>query len=256
MAVPVNKNSKSSDLASTHDLLPSNSTTLAVVPARGGSKGIPGKNVALVAGLPLIVHTLRSAAAARRIDRLIVSTDAEPIAQVARAAGAEVPFLRPAELARDDTPGCAPVIHALEWLEEQEGYRPDYVLLLQPTSPLRSGADIDAAIALAQSRNAERVVSVTAAATHPFWIKRVDADGALVPFCPDEVPSRRQDLPPAYALNGAIYLARAATLRAGGSFSGSGTLAYVMPVERSLDIDTPWDLKLADLILSQREVRS
>jgi CMP-N,N'-diacetyllegionaminic acid synthase len=226
---------------------------LALIPARGGSKGVPRKNVALVGGKPLLAWTIESALKADCIERVIVSTDDEQIAQVARDLDAEVPFLRPAELARDDTPGIDPLLHAVEWLAAHENYLPEWVILLQPTSPLRTSNDIEEAFALARDRHAEAVVSITSAPVHPFWIKKIDTMGRLSDFvASDKSETRRQDLPPAYAPNGAIYLIRRESLLAARNFFGSQTYAYVMPEERSLDLDTPWDLHLADLILRDK----
>ena len=223
---------------------------LALIPARGGSKGIPRKNIALVGGKPLLAWTIESALKANCIERVIVSTDDEQIAQVARDLGAEVPFLRPAELARDDTPGVDPLLHAVEWLAAHENYFPEWLILLQPTSPLRSSDDIEAAFALALDRHADAVVSTTPACIHPFWTKKIDETGRLSDFvASNKSETRRQDLPPAYAPNGAIYLIRRESLLAARNFFGDQTYAYVMPEERSLDLDTAWDLHLADLIL-------
>jgi len=187
------------------------------------------------------------------VERIIVTTDVEPIAGVARRYGAEVPFLRPRELAQDDTPGIAPVRHAVQWLAEHEDYRPDLVLCLQPTSPLRTAADIQAAIDLARCKQADAVVSVTPAIHHPCWMKLVDEEGRLKDFITPAQPiTCRQELPPVYALNGAIYLARSTVLLERGTWYTERTYAYVMPPERSLDVDTPWDLYLVDLVLRDK----
>jgi CMP-N,N'-diacetyllegionaminic acid synthase len=223
------------------------STVLAVIPARAGSRGVPGKNLRVVAGRPLIAWTIAAARNTPAIDRAIVSTDSSEIADVARAWGAEVPFLRPRELALDDTPGLDPVLHVLETLDRLEAYRPDFVMLLQPTSPLRTAADIESAIGFARA-GADSVVSVSPVAQHPAWMKRV-ADGYLDDWSATDLQSTRQQLEPLFVLNGAIYLARTATLVARRSFYGERTRAYVMPPERSIDIDSPWDLHLADLAL-------
>ncbi len=227
---------------------------LGLIPARGGSKGIPGKNIAPVAGRPLLAWTIEAAHASGRVSRLIVSTDDQSIADVARQYGAEVPFLRPAELAQDDTPGIEPVLHAVRWVEENEGYRPEYVMLLQPTSPFRSSEDILAAVELAQGRQADSVVSVCLAHHHPFWTKSLDGDGRMQEFIKLDRPYlSRQNLPDAYALNGAIYLVRREVLLAQRNFYGNVTYGYVMPAERSIDIDSPWDLYLADLVMKDRD---
>ncbi|UCD38376.1 MAG: acylneuraminate cytidylyltransferase family protein [Fidelibacterota bacterium] len=226
---------------------------LALIPARSGSKSVPDKNIVPVAGRPLLAWTILAAQSARQVQRLVVSTDSGKIADVARKWGAEVPFMRPKELAQDDTPGIDPVLHALQWLQEHETYEPDYLVLLQCTSPLRTGTDIDGAIQLALQHNADAVVSVTVPDQHPYMMKTVREDGGLESFLPhsDEY-TRRQDMPVVYALNGALYLARPRFLIKSHSWYGENTFAYTMPPERSLDIDTPWHQYLADLILRNR----
>jgi CMP-N,N'-diacetyllegionaminic acid synthase len=229
-------------------------TVLGLVLARGGSKGIPRKNLALVGNKPLIAWTAEAASESGVVDRLVLSTDDREIADEGRRIGAEVPFLRPAELATDSSTSIDVNLHAINWLEEHENYRPDYVLLLQPTSPLRTAADIRASVALAVERQADSVVSVSAAHQHPLWMKTLDNEGRLFDLYPQSLtPTRRQDLPPAFALNGAIYLNLRSFLLKARTFVCDHTYAYVMPTERSLDVDTPWDLYLADLILRDRE---
>jgi N-acylneuraminate cytidylyltransferase/CMP-N,N'-diacetyllegionaminic acid synthase len=226
---------------------------LSIIPARGRSKGVPQKNVRLLAGKPLIAWTIETALACHSLHRIIVSTDGKEIARIARDYGAEVPFLRPAELAQDDTPGIVPIFHAIRWLEKHERYRPDYVIALQPTSPLRTAQDIETALKLAKNRHADSVVSVCEAKHHPYWTKRVTSGGKLVDFFPlNSVYTRRQDLPPAHVLNGAIYLARRDVLLQKETWYTDKTYAYVMPLERSLDVDSPSDLYLVDLILRDR----
>ncbi len=221
--------------------------TFALIPARGGSKGIPRKNIKLMAGKPLIAWTIEAALRSSLLRAVVVSTDDPEIADVAKCAGAQVPFMRPAELAQDQTPGIDPVLHALEQLPQF-----DSVLLLQPTSPLRTTDDIDACLRLALARSASSVVSVSEANTHPYWTYRVSVDQALRQFVEVEPIARRQDLPPAFALNGALYFAEVNWLRSSGSLVGAETLAYVMARERSLDLDTPLDWKLAELLLKEQ----
>lgn len=229
--------------------------TLALVVARGGSKSIPRKNLAPLAGKPLIAWTIEAARDCPPVDRIVVSTDDPDIASAARKSGAETPFIRPAELARDDTPSMPVVLHALEWLERHESYLPELVVLLQPTSPLRTAQDVAGAILVAEERAADAVVSVTPAGAHPYLTKRITDDGLLEDFVPHPAVERRQDLEPAYALNGAIYLAHRRQLLEHESFYAGRTYGYVMPAERSIDVDDPWDLRLCELILRDRLAR-
>jgi CMP-N-acetylneuraminic acid synthetase len=221
--------------------------TLALIPARGGSKGIPRKNIKPMAGKPLIAWTIEAALNAQLVDAVVVSTDDAEIAEISRQWKAQIPFMRPPELAQDDTPGIDPVLHALDKLP---GY--DAVLLLQPTSPLRTAADIDACIRLAHSKQAPSVVSVCEPEQHPYWMYKMDPELGLASLI--DVPAfyRRQDLPAVYALNGALYYAHADWLRAHRSFEAENTVGYVMPRERSVDIDTLLDWKIAELLITER----
>jgi CMP-N,N'-diacetyllegionaminic acid synthase len=218
--------------------------TFALIPARGGSKGIPRKNIKLIAGKPLIVWTIEAALRSSLLEAVVVSTDDPEIAEVARRAGAQVPFMRPAELAQDQTPGLDPVLHALDQLAEY-----DSVLLLQPTSPLRTTENIDACLTLAMQRHAPSVVSVSEPDTHPYWIYRLTESQTLERIVDAAPVARRQDLPVVMALNGAMYFADANWLRRNRSLVGAETLGYVMARERSIDLDTPLDWKLAELLL-------
>jgi len=225
---------------------------LALITARGGSKGLPRKNVLDLAGRPLIAWSIKAAQDSASVGRVIVSTDDAEIAQAARDWGAEVPFPRPAGLAADDTPHIQVILHALDWLENHGGGLPDYLLLLQPTSPLRTADDIDQAAALARAKDAEAVVSVCPMEVHPYLARRINPDGTLERFLdPGLAYLPRQALPPLYAPNGAIYLNRCQSLRREQTFFPQGqTYPYIMPIQRSLDIDTAWDLRLARLILA------
>ena len=231
-----------------------NNKVLGIIPARGGSKGLPGKNIRPLHGRPLIAHTIEAALRARLLDHVLVSTDEPQIADVARQWGAEAPFLRPPELAEDETLIYPVLVHATLWLEEQQGYRPDYVMLLQPTSPLRTAEDIDNSIRLALEKDADGVVSLCRAKHHPYWTKSITEEGRIGDFMVLDKPveqayGRRQDLPPAYAINGSIYLVKRDILLERQTFYTEHTYPYVMPVERSLDIDTLWDLQIAELAL-------
>ena len=226
---------------------------LGLIVARGGSKSIPRKNIRPVGGKPLIAYTIEAALASGCLDRVVLSTDDPEIAEVAKKFGAEVPFMRPAEMAGDASPVIDAALHAFQWLEKNENYFPMFGMLLQPTSPLRTAGDIQKAVAFAVERNADAVVSVTEADRHPYLMKTVDGQGRLSPFVATPFSeTRRQDLPAAYAINGAIYLVKRTLLQEKRSWCPAGALAYVMPPERSLDVDTPWDLKLADLVLGEK----
>jgi N-acylneuraminate cytidylyltransferase len=221
-------------------------SVLAIIPARGGSKGVPRKNIRLLAGKPLIAWTIEAAKKSAFIDRLILSSEDAEIIDVARSWGCEAPFVRPEDLASDDTPGIDPVLHALDALP---GY--DYVVLLQPTSPLRETADIDGCIGRCVDSDAPACVSVSAPAQHPYWTYRMDGAGHLSPLF-DKVPDRRQDLPDVYALNGAVYVARTMDLRHTRDFLMAGTVAFVMPDSQALDIDTLADLTLAEYLFERK----
>lgn len=222
---------------------------LAVVPARGGSKGIPRKNLASVAGKPLIAWTIESAKAARGVDRLVVSTDDAEIAAVARALGAEI-VLRPAELAADDAPTLPALRHAFETL----GSDADAVLTLQPTSPLRRAAHIESALAAFNADPAADSLVSTIDVPHIFHPRSVmkrDAHGYLVPYLDSVQPYRRQDKEPVFARNGAaIYITRAARLA--DYVFGGRLIGFPMDAESSLDVDTPEDLARADAVLRAR----
>ena len=213
-------------------------SVLALITARGGSKGLPGKNIRPVRGRPLLAYTVDAARGATAVDRVVLSSDDEAIMKVARDCGCEVPFKRPAHLATDEAGSIDVVLHALD---ELPGH--DLVILLQPTSPMRTPADIDAACKQLLESGAQACVSVALAEQSPYWMYRVSDSQHLQPLL--ELPAgatRRQDLPPVYTLNGAIYVARNEWLRRSRTFVTTQTVAYRMPVERSIDIDTMDDL--------------
>lgn len=228
--------------------------TLAVIPARGGSKGIPRKNLVPVAGKPLLVHSIEHARAADCVDRIIVSTEDAEIAEVARAAGAEVPFLRPADLAGDTVLDHPVFVHVLERLARDDGYEPGLVLHLRPTAPYRRPGWIDAAVALLRcDPRADSVRSVSPPAQHPYRMFRLDADGYLDPLFKHEHPMpfllRRQDLPPMWFYNAVIDVARRRTILEQGSMTGARILPFTMAAEDVVDVDGLRDLQLARLIL-------
>ena len=222
-------------------------TLLALIPARGGSQRIPRKNIRPFCGKPLLHWTIEAALASACVDQVVVSTEDPEIAEIADAGGAEVPFFRPAELATDGAPGIAPVLHALEQLPQVSD-----VLLLQPTSPLRTSADIEAIVALRQQFGLESAVSLTPSVKHPAWMYRLSPDQRLEPMLQLDGADCRQHLTPAYVLNGALYLVSRAFLLREKTFITPETLGYVMPAERSVDIDTPLDWRWAEFLMEQQ----
>lgn len=227
-------------------------TILGFIPARAGSKSVPGKNLRLLAGKPLIVHTIKTARASGVFDYLLVSTDGDEIARVAREAGVEVPFMRPAALATDTARGIDVLAHAMAWCEEH-GHFFDWVMVLQPTSPLRDVADILGACRLMLERKARSVISVCEVDHHPWWCNTLPEDLNMENFIrPEILGLNRQELPVFYRLNGAIYLGEWEFFKKGDSFYGPRTFAYIMPKNRSVDIDTEVDFLLAEMLVKTR----
>lgn len=223
---------------------------LGLIPARAGSKGIPDKNIVPLGGKPLICWTLDAARESCICERIIVSTDSQKIANVAKNHGAEVPFLRPRQFSTDSATTVSVARHCLNWLCEHEMYSPEYLLVLQPTSPFRTAQDIINAFSLLDQEKADAVVSVCLANPHPCISMQITPEGYLKSLLPSTIRyTRRQDMPVAYALNGAVYFIRVSTLLEQKTFLPQQTRAYIMPQERSLDIDSPWDLYLSQLIL-------
>lgn len=220
---------------------------LGVVTARGGSKGIPGKNVRPLGGKPLLAWTAEAALAARRLSRVVLTTDDEKIAEVGRACGLEVPFLRPAGLARDDTPTLPVLQHAVAELE-RAGDRFDAVCLLQPTSPFRRPGDIDVCIELLESAGLDAVVSVLPVPPehNPHWVYFRDGEGLLRLATGEEQPiPRRQELPPAFHRDGAVYVTRRDVLMEGNSLYGKRLGGFLVN-SRSVNLDTPEDWERAE----------
>jgi CMP-N-acetylneuraminic acid synthetase len=236
---------------------PPNSTRniLGVIAARGGSKGVPRKNIRLLAGRPLIAYTVSAARGCDLLSRVIVSTDDDEIATVAEACGAEVPFRRPAELATDRARQIDVLIHATQWVEEHEGRPCDAIVVLQPTAPLRETADIDGAIRLFLETGADSVITLSPTIHgHPYYTYRLDGDRPE-PFVPPrerDSADVRQAFPAAYVRNGAVYVVGRDVLVERRSLYGASCRGYVMPAERSINIDTPLDWKLAELLLAEQ----
>lgn len=213
-------------------------SVLGVIAARGGSKGVPRKNVRMVNGKPLIAWTIEAGKASKYIDRLVLSSDDAEIISVSAGLGCETPFVRAPELA-SDTAGSVDVV--LDAVARCPGY--DWVVLLQPTSPLRLASDIDGTLEKAFVQGAPAGVTICPAEDSPYWMFSLDSTDALMPLISAPPVARRQDLPRVYLLNGAVYAADCAWLEKQRSFVGPGTIGYEMPCDRSADIDTEHDLE-------------
>jgi CMP-N,N'-diacetyllegionaminic acid synthase len=223
---------------------------LYIIPARGGSKGLPNKNIKLLAGIPMIAYSIRAALSSRYKGVVMVSTDDDKIAIIAKEQGAEVPFIRPAELAKDTSSTVDVIVHALEYYKSKD-ISFDIIVLLQPTSPLRGTIDIENSIELLKKNNADAVVSVCENEHHPLWSNELPSDGSMKNFLREEIKGKnRQQLPKSYRLNGAVYVSKVDVFFNKRSFLHEGTFAYIMPQQRSVDIDTEIDFKLAELLLN------
>jgi CMP-N-acetylneuraminic acid synthetase len=228
---------------------PGDQELLGLIPARSGSKGLPHKNILPLAGKPMIAWTVQAALQSQSITRVVVTTNDWMIARIAQQWGADVPFLRPQEMAQDHSDPADAIFHALDWLETKQQYLPDAVMLLQPTSPLRSSQDIDGAARAMVREDAESVVSVGPVHQPPALMRRLDDRGRLRPIAPTEpAAGRRQDFEETYLLNGAIYLARRHALFEHRRFTTDQSYGFIMPPERSVDIDTEWDYRLAQVL--------
>jgi CMP-N-acetylneuraminic acid synthetase len=234
-------------------------SVLGVIPARGGSKSVPRKNIALLHGKPLLAYTIQAAQASRHLTHFLVSSDDAEIIEVARKWGAEVPFVRPAELATDQAPTLPVVQHAIREMETLHGLKYAFVVLLQPTTPLRLASDIDAALEKLIATQADSVVSVVdVGAIHPARMRAI-VDDQLVdlpwvegsPYREKKEMQRRQELPAVYIRNGAIYAVRRDLIMLQNSMIGPVCRPYIMPDERSVNIDSPLDFHMAELMLAR-----
>jgi CMP-N,N'-diacetyllegionaminic acid synthase len=224
---------------------------VALVPARGGSKGIPRKNIRLLAGKPLLQYTIEAARSARLVDRIVLTTDDTEIAEVGRRLGIDVPFLRPVELAGDATPTLPVVEHALRWLEAA-GDRFDAVAILQPTSPLRSATLIDDCIELLERSKADTVMTVlpVPAEHNPHWVFFQDSAGLLRLSTGERAPiARRQELPPAFHREGSVYVTRRDVVLGEGAILGSRVMGFPVDPGRSVNLDETKDWERAERLL-------
>lgn len=225
---------------------------LGIIPARGGSTEILRKNLVDIGGKPLISYTIEAAKKSKTLSRIICSTDCHDIMDVALQHGAEIPFLRPPELALSETPMISVLQHAIAFLEK-DGYKPDIVVLLQPTSPLRNAGHIDEAVRLLLETGCESVVSLCKAEHNPHWM-RVIRNGRVQYFIERNGAdySLRQKLPEVYRLNGAVYASRYPVIMHQGKILGDDTRPLIMKQEDSIDIDTEWDLEIARFIVQRK----
>ena len=225
-----------------------NNKILCLIPARGGSQGLPNKNIRLFLGKPLIALSIEQARNSKIIDRIIVSTDDRKIAAAALRFKAEVPFIRPARLSTANAKTVDVALHALSAMEKRGNYY-DVLILLQPTSPLRLAEDIANAAELLFRKNAQSVISVSRVGQHPFWMNTLSKNGRFNSFFNKAaLRKNRQELPFYYRINGAVYVAFTDFLKKKKSFFGKNTFAYIMPPERSIDIDTELDFYFAQCL--------
>ncbi|MBT1247035.1 MULTISPECIES: acylneuraminate cytidylyltransferase family protein [unclassified Thermosipho (in: thermotogales)] len=228
-----------------------NKSFLAIIPARGDSKGIKDKNIISLKNKPLISYTIEAAEKSEVFDEVMVTTDSEKIAEIARKYGANVPFLRPTELATDTANSIDVIVHTLNYYVSKNIHF-DYFVLLQPTSPLRKSEDIINAIELLFEKDANSIVSVCEVEHSPLFSNILPDDLSLSNFIKEEVKNkRRQDLPKYFRVNGAIYIAKVDYFLKTKNFYGKKSYAYIMPKERSVDIDDYIDLKLAEVLLEE-----
>ena len=230
-----------------------NKSFLCLMLARGGSKGIPNKNLKLLRGKPLIYYTIKAVQDSGVFGRFILSTDSQEISEVAKSYGVEVPFLRPEELAKDDSPALDAIEHALKWIERNDKQY-DYVQYIFPTAPLRTAKDICSGIKVLFEKNADMVISVCQTSHPPYWSNVLPDDHSLKGFIKPEHLRNRQEVPVTYRLNGAIYVAKWDVFYEKRNWYEQNTYAYIMPVERSVDIDSEFDFKLAELLLREQGI--
>ena len=227
---------------------------LALILARGGSKGLPGKNIKILLGKPLIAWTIECAKKSKYIDRIIVSTDSKKIADIGKQYGADIPFVRPTKLATHRAKGIDAVLHAIRWLENNSQVY-DIIVLLQPTSPLRTREDIDGAVELLSSKKIKGVAGVMECFQSPIWSNSLPKNGCMKNFIKSKYANgNRQELPVFYHLNGAVFVAYSDYIKEQKSFIGDKTFAYIMPKDRSVDIDDEVDFKIAEFLIKSRKV--
>ncbi len=228
---------------------------IGVIPARGGSKSIPRKNIKILRGKPLVAYTIEEAKKSKYLTHLVVSTEDEEIKNISLKYGAEVPFLRPKELATDDALAIPTVQHTVITIEKIKNVKYDYVIMLQPTAPLRKTEDIDKALAMLIEADADGIISVVDVDNwHPMKMKKFDENSYLIDHQtpPVENPPR-QILPRVYMVNGAIYATKRDVFMEKNTFKGEKCLGYIMPPDRSVNIDIEIDFLIAEYYLRKRD---
>lgn len=228
---------------------------LAIIPARGGSKSVPGKNVKLLCGKPLIVYTIEAAMAAKSIDQIVLSTDDPEIAEVAGKYGVRIPFMRPKELAQNNSLALDNYIYTIERLNTEFNNNYKEFIVLLPTSPLRIAEDIDNAVELFYKNNADSVISCVEMSHPPHWAKKIDKNGKIKNYFNIHIKidnKNRQEFEPAYIPNGAIFIFRYSLLKEKHTYYSEDTYAYIMPKERSVDIDSLFDFNYIEYLIGKR----
>lgn len=228
---------------------------VALICARGGSKGIPGKNVKSLGGLPLIAWSVRSSLGVQRVQRVIVSTDSDEIAEAAAAAGAEIPFMRPPELAGDRSPEWKVWQHALEFLREDSGSFPDALLVVPPTAPLRLAEDLNSCLDVFEEHSPDMVITVREAHCNPYYnMVTVNSAGeSVLVNSPDEISHRRQDVPKVFDMTTVGYVARPEFVMSRSSMFEGRMRQVEIPAERAIDIDNPIDFEMAEFLINRRK---
>ncbi|BCA94937.1 acylneuraminate cytidylyltransferase [Legionella antarctica] len=229
---------------------------LAIIPARGGSKGLPGKNIRPLNGMPLVAWPIQTALNSKYIDRVIVTTDDPEIAKIAQEYGAEVPFIRPAEFAKDTSPSSEAIIHAIQFCTETDGTY-DYTVLLEPTSPLTESSDVDRALeTLVSSKGLAIVGTCKVEATHPVYCATIGEDSLLKPFNRDNFakPIRRQDVDELFFFEGSLYISEVKKYLETQTFYHELTLPYVVPAWKALEIDTLLDFFKVEAVMKNKEL--
>ncbi len=227
---------------------------IAIIPARSGSKGLPGKNIRLFNNIPLICHTIECAQKSKNITRVVVSTDDDEIASISRNYGAEVPCLRPAKLASDTSMAMDAYLHMIDFISQKSLTSIEAFLALLPTVPLRESIDIDNAIQIYRDKDADSVISVTESPVPIYWYRKINAEGILVDYKNDfDATLNRQEVEITYIPNGAVYVFNTEKLRSSREYYLEKTYPYIMPKERSIDIDTLSDFEYAEYLFKKNK---